>query len=276
MLLTSTANSSGRLVVTTSVAATQKLIDEARMTAVTLGTIYEDRAGRSIESFFDNGPVQRALVIQNDRYTLYSSNGAMYQYHPNMAIVRALNHRKTASEYYLIAAAFKPGDRVIDCTLGFGTEALLAAQAVGSEGEVIGLESVPELALLTRDGMRRYRLLQKDLQDAMRRVVVLNNDYRAYLRQTQTHSADIIYFDPFFEETLAGSATTVDSLAAFGNRAPLDIRAIMDARRIARRSVIVKHPKWMALPKDISCQVKDEVCGRKSSITFAVIPPFGY
>ena len=39
-----------------------------------------------------------------------------------------------------------PGDRLLDCTLGFASEASLAALSVGESGRVVGLESVPELA----------------------------------------------------------------------------------------------------------------------------------
>jgi 16S rRNA G966 N2-methylase RsmD len=118
-------------------------------------------------------------------------------------------------------------------------------------------------------------MLQRHLQEAMRRVVVLNADYRDYLCKALTKSVDVIYFDPFFEEMLQGATTTVGSLAAFGNPAPLDIRSIIEARRVAKRSVIIKHPKWQILPQEILSEVKEEVSGRKSSVTFAVIPPFG-
>jgi hypothetical protein len=217
----------------------------------------------------------KVLVVQRDQYTLYGADGMEYQFHPNMAIVRATNYTKTGRDYYLEAAELKPGDTVIDCTLGFGCEAVLAAMVVGVDGQVIGLESVPELAIVTRRGMGRYNMLQKHLREAMRRVVVLNADYREYLRKSRTRSADIVYFDPFFKETLEGAGHTVGCLAAFGNRASLDIRSVIEARRVARRAVIIKHPKWHPLPQEIRPDVKEEVAGRRSTITFAVIPPYG-
>jgi hypothetical protein len=255
--------------------AAEDLVAQAEELSLYLNAVYCPRNGQSIPSFFEDARYDRLMIVQRDQLSLHNSHGDEYQFHPNMAVVRATNYKKVGKDYYLTAANLKPGDKVIDCTLGFGCEALLASMIVGTEGEVVGLESDPELATVTRDGMGRYKMLQRTLQQAMRRVVVLNCDYRDYLRRSLTRSADIVYFDPFFKETLEGGTETVGSLAAFGNRAPLDIRSITEARRVARRAVIIKHPKWHPLPHEVAAQVKEEVSGRRSPITFAVIPPFG-
>jgi hypothetical protein len=39
--------------------------------------------------------------------------------------------------------------------------------------------------------------------------------------------------------------------------------------------VIVKHPRHIPLPAEISGQIKEEVAGRRSPVSFAVIPAYG-
>jgi 16S rRNA (guanine1516-N2)-methyltransferase len=263
-----------RLGVTTSANENDDLIVEALLIGRQLNAQFFPRSGKSIPYLLAWSGMDRLLIVRRDRYSLHDSNNAAYQYHPNLAIVRGANYIKTGCDHYLEAANLASGDKVIDCTLGFGTEAQLAAMVVGEEGEIIGLESVPELAIVSRNGLSRYTLLQKTLEDAMRRIVVLNADYREYLRLSTTKSADVVYFDPFFKETLEKSTITIGPLATFGNRSPLDIRSITEARRVARKRVIVKHPKSYALPDEISAQVTETVAGRKSPVAYAVITPF--
>ncbi len=260
-----------RLVVTTAANDNAAIEDEAQKLSHELNGVYVRRSGRSIKSILTTAAADRLLIVRRDRYSLHDLSGNEYQFHPNLVIVRAMNYKKTGSDHFLEAADLREGDKVIDCTVGFATEALLASLQVGETGEVVGLESVPELAVVTREGTRKYTLIQKGLEAALRRIVVLNWDYREYLARCLTSSADVVYFDPFFDETLEKSAQSIGALAAFGNRAPLDSRSILEAQRVARRSVIIKHPKSCRLPKETEDLVVREVSGRKSPVTFAVI-----
>jgi len=263
------------LAVTTCANPHEQVIEEAEEIGRLLTVPVYSREGRSIPSFFERSGVERLLIVRRDRYSLHHADGSVYQFHPNLALVRAHNYETIGSDHFLEAAKLEPGDKVIDCTLGFGCEAILASLVIGDLGEVVGLESVPELAVVTRNGMGRYKLLQRKLQESMRRIVVLNFDYRDYLRKCASKSADIVYFDPFFDETLEGSTVTIGALAKFGNRAPLDPRSITEARRVAKRAVILKHPKVIDLPSEISDVIGSYVAGKRSPVAFAVIPPFG-
>ena len=48
-------------------------------------------------------------------------------------------------------AALKPGDVVLDLGSGGGIDCFLAAQKVGPEGKVIGVDMTPEMLQLARD-----------------------------------------------------------------------------------------------------------------------------
>lgn len=52
----------------------------------------------------------------------------------------------------LALAGVRPGDRIVDCTAGLGSDAIVFAFAVGDEGTVVALESaaIPAFFYLQR------------------------------------------------------------------------------------------------------------------------------
>jgi 16S rRNA (guanine1516-N2)-methyltransferase len=270
-----TPRQTSHLAVTTAVNDSPTIVEHAQRLAIELNAAYVSRDSRSMGDLFAETAVERFLVVRRDRFLLMDCRGAEYHFHPNLAIVRAYNFAKVGSDHFLEAVRLQPGDHVLDCTIGFGAEAILAAMIVGPTGEVVGLESVPELAIVTRQGMKEYKLQQKRLEPVLRRVVVINFDYRDYLKLAPTRSSDVVYFDPFFDEPLERSANSVAPLAAFGNRAPLDVHSVTEARRVARRIVIIKHLKWRRLADEIASQVTTEICGRRSTVAYSIINGFG-
>jgi 16S rRNA (guanine1516-N2)-methyltransferase len=264
-----------RLAVTTAVNDTPDLDDKAQTLAIDLNARYIKRDERPLRALFEETKAERILIVQRDKLVLEERSGLQYQFHPNMAIVRAANYSRHGSDHFLEALRLCSGEKVLDCTLGFGCEALLAAVAVGGSGEVVGLESEPDLAVVTRDGMQRYKLQQKNLEAVMRKVVVLNFDYRDYLKLAPSRSFDVVYFDPFFERSIDGSKGTIFPLAVFGNRSPLDVNSVLEARRVAKRIVAIKHVKWRKLPDVIESQVSERICGRRSTVAYSIITGFG-
>lgn len=215
----------------------------------------------------------RLLIVENDALCLRDSS-AEYRYHPNMFLVRGLNHMRGNRDLFVEAAALSPGASVLDCTAGFACDAALAALVVGETGMVAALESVPELATLTREGLQRFPLLQKPLRAAMRRVAIVAADYRDYLPRAANRSFDVVAFDPFFEDRLPGSEHTMNPLARFGNLAPLDISSVIEAQRAARRRVLIKHPKSYELPDEIASARVDLVTTRRGGIAYSILPAF--
>ncbi len=52
-------------------------------------------------------------------------------------------------------AGLRPGERVLDCTLGLAQDARVAARLVGPAGQLVGLEASLPLAMLAAEGLRR-------------------------------------------------------------------------------------------------------------------------
>jgi tRNA1(Val) A37 N6-methylase TrmN6 len=187
-----------------------------------------------------------------------------------MLLVRGLNVLRGVRDLFLDAAQFLAGESVLDCTLGFGCEASLAALAVGNTGRVTGLESSPALAALTRHGMASFALATPQLREAMRRVNVLTADYESYLNAACPKSVDIIAFDPFFDARIEGSEHSLNPLARFGDNRPLSVAAVLRATIVAQRRVILKHPANQELPAQLQRLQRSMIRSRKAQTAYSI------
>lgn len=260
------------MIVTTGLARHEAATERAQVLARELGAPFVLREKCGIAKMLALREAETALIVQADRLLL--SDGVVeYAYHPNMLLVRGLNVLRDWRDLFLDAAGLVEGESALDCTLGFGCEASLAALAVGDTGRVVGLESQPALAAVTRIGMREFALGTKPLRAAMQRVEVVCADYRAYLEGLDPGSFDLIAFDPFFGEHLEGSKHSIGPLARFGDGRPLDTASVLAARRVARRRVLVKHPRNVDLPDELIAVRASLILSRKALTAYSVFEP---
>jgi hypothetical protein len=140
---------------------------------------------------------------------------------------------------FLDACGLRDGERVLDATLGLGADALVAAEAVGPEGRVLGLEASPVLAAWVGEGLRRLR------HPAANRVEVRAAEHGPALAGMAERSFDVVTFDPMFRHARAGPGS-FDAVRALADARPLAREALERARRVARRLVVVKDgaPGW--------------------------------
>ena len=145
----------------------------------------------------------------------------------------------TNRDPFLEAAGIPAGDAVLDATLGLGADALVAAAACGPGGRVVALERSPVLAAWVAEGLRRL-----DVEPA-RRIEVRAEEHLAALTALPSRSFNLVVFDPMFRHARAqpGGFELVRILA---DARPLGAEAVAQARRVARRWVVVKDgaPGW--------------------------------
>jgi SAM-dependent methyltransferase len=183
-----------------------------------------------------------ALLVLSPRRAALWIDGRERAWDPGMGALRAKRLRageRSSRDGFLEAAALRPGERVLDATLGLGADALVAAEAVGPGGRVVGLEASPALAALAAEGFAR-------LDDpAARRVEVRHADSAAWLAAAPPRSADLVVFDPMFRHARA-EPPGFDLVRRLGDPRPLDAGTLALARRVARRAVLVKDgaPGW--------------------------------
>ncbi len=260
------------LAVTTSVHPPSALEAQAREYAAELGAPYVPRLGWSVPGVFAACGAERLLLAGQDHLRLRDrATGTEYFFHPNLFQVRAYNLMHGGRDHFLEAVQLNAGDSLLDCTLGFACEAGLAALTVGESGSIVGLESVPELALVSRVGTQSFTLHSTKLTASLRQVQVVTADAREYLPRLAGLSADVVYFDPFFEHRLSGSEVSVSPLFVFGNPAPLEAETVKEARRVARRRVVIKHPRDEPLPEPVREWVTEVVASRKSRVVYSVL-----
>lgn len=262
------------VVVTTATQPSPELEERARALAAELGAPYAPRRNVTVAQVARETGTSRLLLVEHDRLLLRDTAAGMeYFFHPNLGLTRGRNLLRGERDLFPEATELGPGDRLLDCTLGFAAEAMLGAYLVGESGRVVGLESVPELAAVTRDGLSRFPLLVPELRQAMRRVQVVTADHRDYLAQCEPGAFDVVYFDPFFGERLTGSENSVSPLFHFGNPAPLDADTVRLARQIARLRVVIKRPKHEDLPGGLAAEVSATVTTRKNRVQYDVLLP---
>jgi hypothetical protein len=262
------------LAITTATSPTEDIIAQARRLAEELHAGYAPRRNVTAAQIFRETTARRLLIVERDCLRLRDEAGGEYFFHPNLALVRGLNILRGARDLFADASGLNIGDRLLDCTVGFASEATLGCLLVGDTGKVVGLESIPELAAVTRAGVASFRLQTKRIEAAMRRVEIVAADYREYLARCDSKAFDVVYFDPFFEERLPGAENSVSPLARFGDPAPLDEQSLGEARRVARCRVVIKHPKQERLPAGIAAAVVSTVTTRKNRLQYDILPPF--
>jgi len=260
------------LAVTTAVKPGAAIEAQAHRLAAELGAPFVPRLTHPLPQIFGAARSARLLIAGADHLRLRDgATGTEYYFHPNMFLIRGSNVLRGVPDHFLEATGLGPGGSLLDCTLGFASESALASLIVGDAGLVVGLESVPALAAVAREGVRDFPMSSAVLGAALRRVQVVTADNGAYLRGCIARSFDVVYFDPFFDKRLSGSEASVSPLFVFGDPSPLDPSAIQEARRVARHRVVIKHPRHEPLPAAVSALVTETVGSRKSRLVYAVI-----
>jgi len=138
------------MVVTTSRHPTAQEEARARALAEELGLPYAARRG----SLADLGATA-ALVVTRERLVVHTAAGEIF-FHPGMARPRVRELERGKPDVMVEAMGLRPGDAVLDCTLGLGSDAIVAAYVVGEQGRVVGLEAVAVLAAVVRWGLKHY------------------------------------------------------------------------------------------------------------------------
>lgn len=178
------------------------------------------------------------LVVGRDGLRFCGERGEL-RFHPGLAVVRIKRLRAGEKDHLAEALDLRRGDAVLDCTLGLAADAIVASYVVGEEGAVVGIESSLPLAVLVEQGLRTYRSGRPWVDEAMRRIQVIHADHREYLSACPDRSFDVVYFDPLFRWPVERSSA-LEPFRPLANPAPLSPEAVAEAKRVARRRVVLK------------------------------------
>jgi len=227
-------------IVTTTYKPSREIEARARETAVELGGTYAPRGGASMRKLRDRYPGASVVVIGPNTLEWHPEDGGEpFFFHPGMSLVRAKRLAAGGRDSMLEASGFAPGDAVVDCTAGLGSDAVLFSFAGGPNSRVVALESELPLHFVVSRGLRSYESGWPAFDEAMRRVEPVRADHADYLGSLPDRSVDVVYFDPMFGDPVRASSG-IAPLRAFANAAPVSEEAIAEARRVARKTVVMK------------------------------------
>ncbi|WP_419881132.1 class I SAM-dependent methyltransferase [Peribacillus sp. B-H-3] len=225
--------------VTTPGRTDEESIAQAKLFAAEMGLSYVPRNKQSIRKLQEITSSD-CLVLGKERYELYRLNEREpFFFHPNLASIRIKRLEKGEQDAYLAAAGIAEGSEVLDCTLGLGSDAIVASYAAGAKGRITAIEENPYLSLLVEKGLSEWKTGSEKMDQAMKRIEVKTAPHLKVLEALPDNSYDVVYFDPMFEVAIKESSG-IQALAFFASRHGLTRETVWEAKRVARKRVVLK------------------------------------
>lgn len=224
------------LAVTTSFTPDPKTRAHATELASRLRLPFLTRGGASIPDLLQR-KARALLVVMRDRTELHDAEGR-FTWTPGMAQLRLKTIAQGGGDTLWEVAQLQPGETVLDATLGLANDALIAARAVGPKGRVVGLEKSRALFAVVSEGLARWTPDEDSC-----RVEPVQADAAEYLRQLPSHSVDVVLFDPMFARPRKAQPG-FEMLRRHADETPLSLEVLNEARRVARRAVVVKGARY--------------------------------
>lgn len=226
-------------IVTTAGRPDEQSLKLAEFASSELGAKIIARQKRSVKKLADMYDAN-VIVAGKNRYEYYAKGAeAPFFFHPNSAAFRLKRVARGEQEPLLTACDLQQGDSFLDCTLGIGSDSLLAAYIVGEQGKVTGLEADQNVAFIVKNGMKTYDTTELPLTACMRHIDVIHADALTYLQQQPDNSYDVVYMDPMFEQIIEES-TNFEALRHAGSHIALSDDWVAEAKRVARKRVVLK------------------------------------
>ncbi len=235
------------------------------------GLPFVHRRNRSIEQLFCDEAFDRLLVWPvAGQPQLHRRGGAgPLFYHPGMGLVRikrlADGHE---DDRLLIASGVRPGDRVLDCTAGLGSDAVVWSHAVGAQGICTALEARADIAQLFAIARATHETGVAAFDTALRRVDARCAAFREAFAVLPDDSYDIVYFDPMFDASVEGSHA-MRLMRDFADLTDVTRSDLGHALRIARRAVVIKGRRDSALWRELGVA---QVGRNSGQVAYGLVP----
>ncbi|WP_169788834.1 class I SAM-dependent methyltransferase [Vulgatibacter incomptus] len=244
-------------------------IQEAVAVAGALGLGFEPRNAGLDELASRCGASAVLVVSQRDRAIWLPDGTPAFRFHGGMAVLRIRRMIAGEIDPLVVACDLRPGDRVVDATAGACADALVLAHAVGPEGSVLALESSPFLHAVTSFGVRTRRFGEEAIDAALDRMEVAQGPHLELLASMPTASADVVYFDPMFKSATK-APPGFEVLRALADYTPLTAEALREARRVARRRLVVQDRRGSGELERLGIP-EAPVMGRTAPVRFGVL-----
>lgn len=235
--------------------------------ATRLGGQFVKREDFSFDTLKEIHGVENILLVKKNSLSVITAEGELF-FHPNTAHLRIKNLRGGDGDRLIDALKISEGSTVLDCTLGLGSDALVASFVVGLRGKVVALEINPLIAEIVRYGLKNFSEDSPHILDAMRRVEVVNADCKDFLKNCADNSFDAVYFDPMFRRPVK-SSSGLNPIRPLADNRPLTQEIIREACRVAKCRIVMKEHSGSAEFDRLGFTIV--AGGKYSSVAFGVI-----
>ncbi len=250
--------------VTTSHDADKYRIERAKDLANELGIPYLAR--RKNPNLLKHLEDDYCYVVEKDRLVVRWNKGCLF-FHPSTAKVRMRNIKNGLKDHLIECLSPTGSEVVLDATMGLGSEAILMS-AFLPNGKVVGLEASKPIYVVVREGLTYYRAKEDWINEAMKRIEVINADFRNFIHNLPDDSFDVVYCDPMFENPVFESSS-MNPLRIFAKYDTVTQKDVDEMIRVAKKKVILKAHLEDTLFSRIHV---DRISGsRKSKVLYGVI-----
>ncbi|MFC5700014.1 class I SAM-dependent methyltransferase [Cohnella faecalis] len=227
------------MIVTTAERPSAVLLARAEALAKELGADCVPRRNetlRGMERIYGDDGV---LVVSEGGLRYVREDDSPLFFHPSMGLVRIKRLRDGGTDVMIDVSGAQPGDRVLDCTAGLCSDAIVFSYAVGAEGSVTALEASKLLHVIVREGLGEHDTGLEDVNAALRSVEPVLGNHEQWLRGMEDRSVDIVYFDPMFQRPVTTS-TSLRPLRGHAHHGTISEETVKHAVRVARKAVVLK------------------------------------
>jgi len=179
------------------------------------------------------------MLVSRERIEYYHEHHPVLFFHPSTAAIRVKRLINGEHDPLMELSVIQAGDRILDCTAGLGSDALVYSFATRGNGQVTALESRAIPFLVLKQGLSMYNSAVPGMNEAMRRIQVVQADHYEYLQQQLDNSFDIVYLDPMFRKPIHES-NSISAIRFLADPRPVTELTILEAQRVARRVIIMK------------------------------------
>ena len=225
-------------IITTGRKSQIESITLAKKIAIKLKIPFVDRKNLPINELAELYNVTNVLVAKKNSLHLISSGNEIF-FHPSLSHLRIKNLINGEGDRMVEAMSLTRGMKVLDCTLGLGSDAIVESFVTGDEGNITAIEINPYLTAIVDYGLQTFIDERNEVTEAMRRIHVVNADYLDFLKSAATNSFDVVYFDPMFRHALERSCS-LKPLREIVDHSAVSLNAINEACRVAKFKVVLK------------------------------------
>ncbi|WP_163100919.1 class I SAM-dependent methyltransferase [Peribacillus alkalitolerans] len=227
------------MIVTTAGRTNEEWTNIAKVVAKDLQCSFQKRNKQSVKAMIERFQ-DDVLVIGKQRFELYNRDHTEpFFFHPNMAVVRIKRLMQGEVDPMLDAMGLSSGMSLLDCTMGLGSDSIVASYIVGNAGHVSAVEANPFMAYLVNWGLKTWDSEGIQLADSMKRIRVVDANHYDFLKEQEDNSFDVVYFDPMFNETIQESKG-IRPLTGWAEFIDLTPESIHEALRVAKVRVVLK------------------------------------